>query len=172
MLWYNGTVATEILHQNPDIDAMVVPIGAGGLITGMAVEAKHLKPGIKIIGVETEACPAMVKSLQDGKRYKEFRSGPSICDGLIGGVGALSYRMAKDCIDDILVVSEEEIKKAICFMAWKEKFIVEGASATTVAAVKTYPGKFRGLKNIALVITGGNIDGSVVSALMRRYCEL
>lgn len=162
-----GTIAIEILEQNPDIDTIVVPIGGGGLITGIAVAAKAIKPDIRIVGVQTEACPAMIKSYEDGVFYEEYPCEDSLCDSLIGGIGALSYEMAKDYVDDFIAVSEETIAKAVSFMAREEKYIVEAGSCTTVAAVMDFRERIAG-RNIALVLSGGNIDGAVLYDLMGR----
>ena len=163
-----GTIAIEILQQNPDVDTIVVPIGGGGLITGIAVAAKSIKPDIRIVGVQTEACPAMVKAYEDGIFYEEYPCAGSICDSLIGGIGALSYEMAKDYVDEFLVVSEETIGRAVSFMAREEKYIVEAGSCTTVAAVMDMAERIGG-KNIALVLSGGNIDGKLLYELMGKY---
>ena len=163
-----GTIAIEILEEKPDIDTIVVPIGGGGLITGISVAAKAIKPEIKIIGVQTEACPAMIKSYEDGVFYDEYPCEDSICDSLIGGIGALSYKMAKDYVDKFIAVSEESIGKAVSFMARNEKFIVEAGSCTTVAAVMDKREEIGG-KNIALVLSGGNIDGDMLLKLMEKY---
>ena len=165
-----GTIGIEILKQNPDIDTIVVPIGGGALITGIAVAAKSLKPSVRVIGVQTEACPAMIASYADGKFYEDYPCGESLCDALIGGIGALSYAMVKDWVDDIIAVSEDTIGKAVSFMARREKFIAEAGSCTTVAAVMDHRGRIGG-KNIALVLSGGNIDGDVLFELMRKYPE-
>ena len=139
-----GTIGIEILEQNPDIDTIVVPIGGGGLITGIAVAAKHIKPDIKIIGVQTEACPAMIKSYQHNTFYEEYPNTDTLCDSLIGGIGKLSYKLAKDYVDEFLIVSENGIAKAVSFMAKQEKFIAEAGSCTTIAAVNEYPEKISG----------------------------
>ncbi|WP_323710481.1 threonine/serine dehydratase [Mammaliicoccus lentus] len=163
-----GTIGIEILEQNPDIDTIVVPIGGGGLITGIAVAAKHIKPDIKIIGVQTEACPAMIKSYQHNTFYEEYPNTDTLCDSLIGGIGKLSYKLAKDYVDEFLIVSENGIAKAVSFMAKQEKFIAEAGSCTTIAAVNEYPEKISG-KNIALVISGGNIDGEISTNILRNH---
>lgn len=163
-----GTIGIEILEQNPDIDTIVVPIGGGALITGIAVAAKAIKPDIRVIGVQTEACPAMIKSYEDGKIYEDFPCGESLCDALVGGVGALSYQMVKDYVDDLIAVSEDTIGRAVSFMARQEKFIVEAGSCTTVAAVMDYRERIGG-RNVALVLSGGNIDGDVLFRLMEKY---
>ncbi len=160
-----GTVALEILRQNPDIDTIVVPVGGGGLITGIAVAAKSVNPGVRIVGVQTEACPAMVRSYADGVCYEEYPSAPSLCDALLGGIGRLSYEMAKDYVDDLLTVSEPAIARAVSFMARQEKFIAEAGSCTTVAAVQHCAERVGG-RNVALVISGGNIDGDVLARIL------
>ena len=161
-----GTIAIEILDQNPDIDTIVVPIGGGGLSTGIAVAAKSIKSDIRIIGVQTEACPAMIKAYEDNVFYEEYPvTGDTVCDSLVGGVGKLSYEILKDYIDDIIEVKEETIRKAVKHMIMQEKFIVEGGSATTLAAVMDYKERVGG-KNVALVMSGGNIDPGLMLEIL------
>lgn len=163
-----GTIAVEILDQNPDIDTIVVPIGGGGLITGIAVAAKAIKPDIRIIGIQTEACPAMIRAYEDNVFYEEYpTTGDTICDALVGGVGKLSYDILKDYADDLIEVKEATIRKAVKHMIKEEKFIVEGASAATVAAVMDDRDRIGG-KNIALVMSGGNIDGDLMVRLLNE----
>ena len=163
-----GTIAIEILEQNPQIDTIVVPIGGGGLITGIAVAAKAIKPEIRIVGVQTENCPAMIKAYEDNVFYEEYPCEDSICDSLIGGIGALSYLMAKDYVDEFIAVSEETVGKAVSFMAKHEKYIVEAGSCVTVAALMDHRDRIGG-KNVALVLSGGNIDGALLTELMNQY---
>ena len=160
-----GTIAIEIHEQNPAIDTIVVPIGGGGLITGIAVAAKAIKPDIRIVGVQTEACPSMIASYQDGVFYGEYEGSPSICDALVGGVGHLSYEIAKDYVDTFLTVTEESIKKAVSFMAKEEKYVVEAGSCTTVAAIQSHREEVGG-ENIALVLSGANIDGALLAEIL------
>lgn len=163
-----GTIVIEILEQNPDIDTIVVPIGGGGLITGIAVAAKALKPGIRVIGVQTEACPAMIKAIEDKVFYEEYPvTGDTVCESLVGGVGKLSYELLPQFIDDIIEVKEKTIREAVRFMIKDEKIIAEGGSCTTVAAVMDFRERVGG-KNIALVISGGNIDGDLMVKLMNE----
>jgi len=163
-----GTIAIEILEQNPQIDTIVVPIGGGGLITGIAVAAKAIKPEIRIVGVQTENCPAMIKAYEDNVFYEEYPCEDSICDSLIGGIGALSYQMAKDYVDEFIAVSEETVGKAVSFMAKHEKYIVEAGSCVTVAALMDHRDRIGG-NNVALVLSGGNIDGALLTELMNKY---
>jgi threonine dehydratase len=160
-----GSIAFEILEANPDIDVIIAPIGGGGLITGLSVAAKHLKPSIEIIGVQTAACPAMVASLRDKECYIEYPTDPSICDALVGGVGEIPYEMAGQCIDDIIVVNEDTIKKAIVQLIKMDKVIAEPAGAASVAAVMDNKERFKG-KNVAVVVSGGNLDEKLMSELL------
>lgn len=160
-----GTVGLEIMEQNPDIDIILVPIGGGGLITGVSIAAKHMKPDVKIVGVQTAACPAMVKSLEDKVLYEEFPSEDSICDALIGGVTEIPFKIANQCIDDIIIVSEETIKKATKFLLTEEKVVSEPSGAVGVAALLEKPEYFEG-KNIAIVVTGGNLDKALMEKIL------
>ena len=160
-----GTVGLEIMEQNPDIDLILVPIGGGGLITGVSLAAKHLKPGVRIVGVQTAACPAMVRSLADNTLYEEFPSEDSICDALIGGVTEIPFKMASQCIDDILVVQEKTIRTATAWLLAKEKAVAEPSGAVGVAALMENPEYFAGHK-VAVVISGGNLDTAMMSQLL------
>lgn len=163
-----GTMAMEILAQNPEIDTIVVPIGGGGMITGIAVAAKAINPGIRIIGVQTAACPAMVKAFEDNVFYEAYPNEESYCDSLVGGVGKLSYEMLGDYVDDIVVVSESSIAQAVAFMITEEKFVAEAGSCTTIVAVQNFRERVGG-KNVALIISGGNIDGAVIKEILEKY---
>lgn len=166
-----GTIGIELLEQDPDIDTVVVPIGGGGLITGIATAVKAIKPDIRVIGVQTEACPAMIKAFEDKVFYEEYPvTGDTVCDALVGGIGKLSYEILEPLVDDIIEVKEETIKKAIVHMALNEKFIVEGAGAAALAAVMDEPDRVGG-KNIAMVVSGGNIDSGLFCQLVEEYRE-
>lgn len=162
-----GTIALEILEENPDIDTILVPIGGGGLITGISIAAKAIKPDIKIIGLQTEACPAMVAALRDNSFYEVYPTEDSICDALVGGVGEIPYKLARETIDDIIVVKEEDIKRAVKHLILKEKTIAEPAGAIGIAAVLADPDLFEN-KNVAIVITGGNIDEDLLLDLIKE----
>ena len=130
--------------------------------------AKAIKPEIRIVGVQTENCPAMIKAYEDNVFYDEYPCEDSICDSLIGGIGALSYQMAKDYVDEFIAVSEETVGKAVSFMAKHEKYIVEAGSCVTVAALMDHRDRIGG-NNVALVLSGGNIDGALLTELMNKY---
>ena len=163
-----GTAAIEIFMQNPDIDTILVPIGGGGLITGIGVAAKAIKSSVKIIGLQTEACPAMIRSLEENVFYDEYPTKESICEALVGGVGELAYKMAKDCIDEIIEVKESFIEKAVSHIIKKEKIVAEPSSCITIAAIMQGPGRIKG-KNDALVISGGNIDEDLMVELLNKH---
>ncbi len=160
-----GTAMVEILRRNPDIDTVVVPIGGGGLATGTAVAAKALKPDIRVIAVQTAACPAMIHAYRDQVCYEEYpTTGSTICDALVGGVGVLAYEMLKDYADLLLEVSETAIGRAVVFMLEKEKIVAEGAGAIAAAAVLEHPEIFTG-RHTALMVSGSNIDGALLRQL-------
>lgn len=160
-----GTIGLEILEENPNIDTILVPIGGGGIITGISIAAKNINPNINIIGVQTAACPAMLASMKDGRFYETYPNKESICDALVGGVGYIPYKMSKDCIDHIILVEEEDILKAVKYLLYKEKVVVEPAGAVGVAAVKRNKRFFKN-KNIAILLTGGNLDENLMEKLI------
>jgi len=160
-----GTIALEFLQAFPNLETLVVPIGGGGLISGMAIAAKALNPEIKIIGVQTELYPGM-KSSVDGTAFDG--GGISIAEGIaVKEPGQITRRIVKDLVDDILVVSERHIEDAINLMLEIEKVVVEGAAAASLAALLQFADRFKD-QNVGLVLTGGNIDSRLLSqALMK-----
>ncbi len=160
-----GTIAIEILEENPEIDTILVPIGGGGIITGISLAAKAIKPGIKIIGVQTSACPAMAHAMRDKVFYESYPSEESICDALIGGVGYIPYVLSEKYIDEIILVDEKDIFEAVKFLLEKEKLVVEAAGAVTLASLRSNPSRFKG-KNLALVLTGGNINDDLLKNIL------
>ena len=163
-----GTVALEILMQNPMIDTILVPIGGGGLICGIGAYAKAFNPEIRIIGVQTEACPAMVDSMRDNVCHEYYKSKESVCDALIGGVGRLPFEMASSCIDEVILVREETIKRATFLMMKNERIMCEPSSAICYGAFIDNREIFEGRKT-ALVISGGNISWEIIKMLINDY---
>jgi threonine dehydratase len=162
-----GTMAMEILEQNPEIDTILVPVGGGGMITGISVAMRKIKPSVKIIGLQTEACPAMIASLQDEKFYEVYPIEQTICDALVGGVGEIPYHMAKQSIDDIWEIKEAMIAKAVPLMINHEKIIAEPSGVIGVAAMlQEIP--LENAKNIAIIISGGNIDDGLMLELLNK----
>ena len=163
-----GTIGLEIMEQNPDIDTIVVPIGGGGLCTGITVAAKSVRPDVRVIGVQTEACPAMVDAIRDHVCYSRFPTkGDTVCEAIVGGIGQIAYDMLPSLIDDIIVVSEKSIRSAFKFMIEKEQLSIEAGSAMVVAAVREFPERVGG-RNVALVISGGNLDINILSAVLQE----
>lgn len=163
-----GTAALEILDQNPAIDTLVVPIGGGGLISGIGAYAKEFNPDIRVLGVQTAACPAMRDSIRDGVCHEYYESADSVCDALIGGIGRLPFQMASRCIDGVLVVTEEAIKRATALMMKNERIMCEPSSAICYGAVLENPSVFEDRKT-ALVISGGNISWEMTRNLLELY---
>jgi threonine dehydratase len=151
-----GSIALELMDAIPGMDAVLVPIGGGGMASGVAAAVKAAKPEIKVFGVQTKACPAMVRSLADDICYEAFPNDESICDALIGGIGPLPFEMVGKYIDDIIVVSEEDIAEAVRNIFLSERIVAEPAGAISFAAAseKYLGGEYR---SIAVVISGGNI---------------
>lgn len=152
-----GTVGLEIMQQLPDAEAILVPVGGGGLIAGISVAAKAVNPEIKVIGVQPEASPAAYLSLKEDQCYERYEAGPTICEGLAGGFGIVPFRVAKDLIDEVALVNEEEIREAIFALLEAEQLVVEGSGAVGVAALLFDKVNLKDRKVVA-VLSGGNID--------------
>ena len=160
-----GTVALEMLTQAPELEALVVPIGGGGLASGMAVAAKALKPGIEVLGVESKTWCAMYQRL---KGLPVRVGGDTIAEGLaVTDVGELPFSILKAFTTEILLVDEETIERAIVSLIEIEKTVAEGAGAAGLAALLEHPGRFAG-KRVGIPICGGNIDSRLLSAVLMR----
>jgi len=160
-----GTVALEMLTDVPDLDTLVIAVGGGGLIAGMATVAKALQPGIEIIGVQTTRFPAMVNAIK-GTRHPQGSS--SIAEGIaVGTPGQLPQAIIRRCVNDLLLVDEGDIEQAIVMLLEVEKTLVEGAGAAGLAALLKYPERFKD-KRVGLVLCGGNIDPLLLAAIIER----
>ncbi len=160
-----GTIGLEILEELEDVDAIVVPIGGGGLIGGIAIAAKALKPDIKIIGVESENADSMKQSLSSG-RVMRSPAKKTIADGIaVNQPGQITYDIVKEYVDDIVTVTEDEIKRAIFQLVEKEKLVVEGGGAVTTAALIADKINLENSTIVALV-SGGNIDMNLVKNII------
>jgi len=160
-----GTIGLEMLLHDPELDVLVVPIGGGGLIAGIATASKGLRPDIEIVGVETERFPAMLRVLEG--RTPEF--GPySIADGIaVKHPGRLTKAIIRELVDRILLVDEADIEAAVLLLLEIEKTVAEGAGAVPLAALTRYREHFAG-KRVGLVISGGNIDLPILSSIIQR----
>jgi len=160
-----GTVGLEIMQDLPQAEAILVPVGGGGLIAGIALAAKAINPHIQVIGVQPEASPAAYLSLRDGRPYEEYDAAPTIADGLAGGFGRLPFEIAHDLIDAIVLVSEEETRAAVFTLLELAQFVVEGAGAVGIAALLAGKVNLAGRRVVA-VLSGANIDASLLFAIM------
>ena len=153
-----GTIALEIFEDLPSVDTIIVPVGGGGLISGISVAAKTIKPTVQIIGVQSEASPVMHESLKAGK-IVEVEMKTSIADGLYGGIedGSITFEIIKNHVDKILLCKEETIRKAIYLLWDEEKQVSEGAGATAITPMIENRHMFRE-KTVVAVISGGNIE--------------
>ncbi|MXN67347.1 threonine ammonia-lyase [Stappia sp. GBMRC 2046] len=160
-----GTIALEMLAADPDLEVLVIPIGGGGLISGMAIAAKALKPEIEIIGVETELYPGMWGALK-GKPVK--CGGATLAEGIaVKNIGKLTEQIVRKTVDDILLVDETAIERAVNAFLTQQKTMAEGAGAAGLAAMLSEPERFMGRK-VGLVLCGGNIDPRLLSSIMVR----
>lgn len=162
-----GTIGLEIYEDLENIDMIICPVGGGGILAGAAVALKELKPDIKIIGVQTQNIPSMKKALENDEPI--LVKGPStIADGIaVGKVGEKTHEIFKKYVDDVILVSEDEIANAILFLLEKSKVVAEGAGATTLAALLANKIDVKGL-NVAVVISGGNIDITNLEKIVNR----
>ena len=160
-----GTIGLEMLEAAPDLEVLIIPIGGGGLISGIATAARHQSPGIEIIGVEAELYPAVHQTL----RGEPVRAGGStVADGIaVKRPGSLTVELIRSLVDDIVLVRESDLERAILELLDIEKTVVEGAGAAGLAAVRAAPERFRGRK-IGLVLSGGNIDSRLLSEVIIR----
>ncbi len=160
-----GTVALEMLEQAPELEAIVVPVGGGGLISGIAVAAKALKPEVEVVGVESKVWCAMHQRLA-GKPVAV--GGDTIAEGMaVRDVGDLPFRLLQEQNIPVLLVEEETIERAIVALIEIEKTVAEGAGAAGLAALLQHPQRFAG-KRVGIPIAGGNIDARVLSAVLMR----
>ncbi|MGE0734973.1 MAG: threonine ammonia-lyase [Alphaproteobacteria bacterium] len=160
-----GTVALEMLQERPDLDALVVPIGGGGLIAGIAIAAKALKPEIEIIGVEAALFPSMYQATHN---LKIEAGGQTIAEGIaVRRPGALTRPIVERLVDEIMLADETAIERAVQMLLEIEKTVCEGAGAAGVAALIPRPGRLQN-KKVGVVLTGGNIDSRLLSSILMR----
>jgi threonine dehydratase len=161
-----GTAALEIADALPSTGTVVVPVGGGGLITGMAVALAARLPGVRVVAVQPEASPALRDSLAAGRALTDYAAAPTLADGLAGGIGMRVWEH-RDLVADVVTVGEAEIEDAIVALAAHDQVIAEGAGAAAVAAVASGRVADDG-RPVVVVVTGGNLDVSVLSRLLQR----
>jgi threonine dehydratase len=163
-----GTIALEMLRDEPDLDCLVVPIGGGGLISGNAVAAKAINARIEIVGVEAALYPSMWNAITGNDRPI---GGPTLAEGIaVKNVGRLTLPIVRELVSDILLVDEKHLERAVNIFLTLQKTMAEGAGAAGLAAILSEPERFRG-KRIGLILCGGNIDPRILASIMVRELE-
>lgn len=162
----HGTVGLEIIETLPNVDTVIVPVGGGGLISGISIAIKSLKPTVQVIGVQSEASPVMYESLRASK-IVDARKSKSIAEGLFGGIekDSVTFKIVQEYVDKVLLVREETIRRAIYLLWAHEKQVVEGSGAAAIAPILEDTALFAG-KTVACMITGGNIDDELFKAIL------
>ncbi|MBB3065705.1 threonine ammonia-lyase [Limibacillus halophilus] len=160
-----GTIGLELMEDHPDLEIIVVPIGGGGIVSGIATAAKAIKPSIRIIGVEAEFYPSMYQAIHN---LNPISGGQTLADGIaVKNPGTVTRRIIENLVEDIILVDESAIESAILALAEKQKVVAEGAGAAGIAAIQAHPQRFAG-KKVATIICGGNIDVRILSAVLTR----
>ena len=160
-----GTIGMEMLEDHPDLEVIVVPIGGGGIISGIATAVKAIKPDIKVYGVETEFYPSMYQALHN---LTPNSGGQTLADGIaVNNPGQITRAIIKELVEEIILVDETAIETAIAALAEKQKLVAEGAGAAGLAALLAHPQRFKG-KKVGTVICGGNIDVRILAGVLTR----
>jgi threonine dehydratase len=160
-----GTVAMEMLEAVPELDTLVVPIGGGGLISGMAIAARSLQPSIRIIGVQAKLYPSMYNAIHGARLPMR---GDTLAEGIaVKAPGKITTEIIRHLVDEIVLVTEDQIERAVATLIAIEKTVVEGAGAVALAAVLANPSRFAG-RNVGLVLSGGNIDTRLIASVLTR----
>lgn len=162
-----GTIGLEILDQLPEVDAVIVPVGGGGLISGVAFAIKSLRPDVKVYGVQAENAPSMRNSLEH-TQPQTLDTVATFADGIaVKRPGDLTYQLVREYVDEVVTVSEDEIAAAILAMMERQKLVAEGAGAVSVAAAMFDKLPIEG-KNVVCLVSGGNIDVNILSRVITR----
>lgn len=160
-----GTIGLEILEECPEVATVLVPVGGGGLIAGLAAAVKARAPDVRVVAVQPEASPALRESLRLGRALLTYPAGPTLADGLSGGIGEIAFDH-RDLLDEIVTVSEAEIEDAIVALLAADQVVAEASGAVGVAALRA--GKVASAERgpVVAVVTGGNIDARVLARLL------
>lgn len=160
-----GTIGLEILEALPDVAAVLVPVGGGGLIAAIAVAVKAARPEVRIVAVQPEASPSLRESIRQGHALHEYPAGPTLADGISGGIGDIAFEH-RDLIDEVLEVDEVAIEDAVAALAARDQVIAEASGAVGVAALRS--GRYRPVDSrpVAAVVSGANIDAGVLARIL------
>lgn len=162
-----GTVGCEIFEELDNLDALLIPIGGGGLAVGVAIAAKAMSPATRMVGVNTSASPALYLSRQEGRARLTFQSKPTLAEGLEGGISQRAFELAGQYIDDVLVAEEASLPRAIAEVLRAHHFAIEGSAAVVVAALLDGLVDPK-LERVGLLLTGGNIDYARLRNIVRE----
>jgi threonine dehydratase len=163
-----GTIACEMFEDVPDMDVLVIPIGGGGLIAGNAIAARHLRPSVEIVGVQSALYPSMWNVIENASRPI---GGATLAEGIaVKNVGRLTLPVVRELVSEILLVDEAHLERAVNAFLTLQKTMAEGAGAAGLAAMLAKPEKFRGRK-VGLILCGGNIDPRILASIMVRELE-
>ena len=163
-----GTVALEILEDLKEVDSILVPIGGGGLISGVALAAKTIRPQVNIIGVQSAACPSAYESYRKGKIIR-VESEQSIADGIsVKQVGELNFHIIRNFVDDVVLVEEDHIAAAILLLLERKKILAEGAGAVSLGALLNGSATVPQGSRVVLLISGGNVDSSLLGRMLSQ----
>ena len=162
-----GTIGLELFEQVPDLEAVVIPVGGGGLISGIACAVKEMKPAVRVVGIQAARMPSMLEALK-AHQPTTIESKPTIADGIaVRRAGERTLPLIEKYVDDVVAVEEEEIASGILTLLEREKMLAEGAGAAAVAALLHHKAKLKNKKTVALVC-GGNIDVTLLSRIIQR----
>ena len=160
-----GTTGVEILDDLPNVGTILVPVGGGGLISGIAVSVKARHPDVRVVAVQPLASPALPESLRQGRPLYDFPAGPTLADGLAGGIGDLVFNH-RALIDDVVLVSEPEIAEAMVALLTHDQVVAEASAAVGVAALRSGRFRPRDDRPVAVVVSGANVDARVLARLL------
>lgn len=162
-----GTIGLEILEDVPEVEGIIVPVGGGGLISGISTIVKKRKPKVRIIGVQSSHAPAAVRSLER-KRIVEVKVKPTLADGIaVGKIGEITFPILQQKVDEMVIVEEEEIASAILMLMERKRLVAEGAGASPLAALLSRRIRIKA-KKVVLVISGGNIDVHLLDRIIEK----
>lgn len=160
-----GTIGLEMLEAQPDLDILLVPVGGGGLISGVALAAKAINPEIKIIGVQAKRFPSLHRAIHNNEYEPQ---GTTLAEGIaVKNIGKRTLDICRQMVDDVLLVDESALEQAVCMLMTIEKTVPEGAGAAPLAAIQEYPELFQG-KKVGMILSGGNIDPRLLASLLMR----